>query len=179
MPLNCQVFVNPSSTPAEQPVSVFLTITNPGAATIAITGGDLEVTQLGNGSDVSCARPLLPLGPGMQTVINPGATVLAGPVMIVLHSPSASNSYQTVSPTGAPAVDVQPSGSRGGATGNHYPEFTVLVGATVYGSDGSVNVAGKAPILVDVVAPPPVGLQGGFLDLARGSNLANYLAGVL
>jgi hypothetical protein len=177
MPLNCQVYVYPSARSGDQPVTVAITATNPGAVPIVITGGDITVTQLGDGTDVSCAKPTLPLGPGMPTVVAAGATVLVGPVTIAVHSNSGCDPYQSA-PQGA-YVDPQPSDSRGAATGNKFPQFTVLVGATLYGSDGSINFAGTAPLFVDVVSPPPLGFQGGFLSLSAANNLVTFLAGVL
>lgn len=175
MPLNCQVYVYPSARSGDQPVAVVITATNPGAVPIVITGGDITVTQLDDGTDVSCAKPTLPLGPGMPTVVAAGATVLVGPVMLAVHSNAGANSYQSPNAPVAP----QPSETRGGATSSKYPQFTVLVGATLYGSDRSINAAGTAPLLVDVVSPPPLGYQGGFLHLSAANNLVTYLAGVL
>lgn len=177
MPLQCQVFVYPSAAGGEQPVTVAVIATNPSPTTpIVISGGSVSVTQLRDGTDVSCAKPMLPLGPGMPTVVAPGATVLVGPAQLAVHSNSAANSFQNPSSL----IDSQPSDARGEPTGNHYPQFTVLVGATLYGSDGSINQAGTAPLLVDVVAPPPLGFQGGFLHLSAPNNLVTaYAAGVL
>jgi hypothetical protein len=93
---------------------------------------------------------------------------------VVVHSNAGANSFQAVGPSGV-LTDPQPSYQ----AGNHFPQFVVLVSATVYGSDGSVNVSGTAPLLVDVVAPPPLGYQGGFLHLSAPNNLVTYLAGVL
>jgi len=175
MPLNCQVYVYPSAKAGDQPVAVYITATNPGAVPIAITGGELEVTQLGDGTTVSCAKPALPLGPGMPTAVAAGATVLIGPVTLAVHSNAGANSYQSPN---APVMP-QPSETRGEATSNKYPQFTVLVGATLYGSDHSINAAGTAPIFVDVVSPPPLGYQGGFLSLSAPNNLVTFLTGVL
>lgn len=177
MPLQCQVYVYPSATSGDRPVTVAVVATNPSPTTsIAITGGALSITQLRDGSDVSCALPMLPLGPGMSTVVAAGASVLIGPMPLVVHSNSASNSFQNPSSL----IDSQPSDARGEPTGSHYPQFTVLVGATLYGSDGSINQAGTAPILVDVIAPPPLGFQGGFLHLSAPNNLITAVAaGVL
>lgn len=177
MPLQCQVVLNPSARSGEQPVTVALIVYNPSATTpIAITGGALSVSQLGDGSEVSCALPMLPIGPGMPTVVAAGATILVGPMTLVLHSNAASNSFQTVD--SSPPVNPQPSDSRLSGS-NEYPQFTVLVGATLYGSDGSINQAGTAPVLVDVVVTPPLGFQGGFLHLHAPNNLANFIAGVI
>lgn len=177
MPLNCQVYAFPSAQSGDQPVAVFVTATNPSTTTpIAITGGAVFASQLGNGPALPCALPMLPLGPGMPTVVAAGATILVGPVQLVVYSNGAANPYQNPGST----FDSQPSASRGEPTGNHYPQFTVLVGATLYGSDGSINQAGTAPILVDVVVPPPLGFQGGFLHLSAPNNLVTaYVAGVL
>jgi len=177
VPLNCQVYIYPSAKAGDQPVAVVITATNPGAVPIVITGGDITVTQLDDGTDVSCAKPALPLGPGMPTVVAAGATVLVGPVTIAIHNNAGCDPYQSA-PQGA-WVNSEPSSTRGEATGNKFPQFTVLVGATLYGSDRSINAAGTAPLLVDVVSPPPLGFQGGFLHLSAANNLVTYLAGVL
>ena len=179
MPLNCQVYVYQSATSGEKPVIAAVIVTNPSATTaIAITGGALSVSQLRDGTAVPCALPMLPIGPGMPVVVPAGGTIIVGPMPLVVHSNGASNSYQSVASPGAP-VAPQPSDSRGEATGMHYPQFTALIGATLYGSDGSVNVAGTAPLLVDVVVPPPPGYQGGYLHLGTPPNLVTLLAGVI
>lgn len=178
MPLQCQVVLNPSARSGEQPIAVALLVYNPSTTTpIVITGGVMSVEQLGNGTSVPCALPMLPIGPGMPVVVAAGATVLVGPMTLVLHSNAAANSFQTVDAN--PPVNPQPSDSRGGATSLHYPQYTALIGATLYGSDGSINQAGKAPVFVDVVATPPPGYQGGYLHLHEPKNLANFIAGVI
>lgn len=176
MPLQCQVYAFPSAQSGDQPVAVFVTATNPSTTTpIAITGGSVSVTQLSNGADVPCALPMLPLGPGMPTVVAAGATILIGPMPIVIYNGAANNSYQNpVANSGS-----QPSASWGGPTSNRYPQFTAVIGATLYGSDGSINQAGTAPVLIDVVAPPPLGYQGGALHFSAPNNLVTgLLAGV-
>jgi hypothetical protein len=113
----------------------------------------------------------------MPVVVAAGATVLVGPMTLVLHSNAAANSFQTVDAN--PPVNPQPSDSRGGQTSLHYPQYTALIGATIYGSDGSINQAGTAPVFVDVVATPPPGYQGGYLHLHEPKNLASFVAGVI
>lgn len=178
MPLQCQVVLGPSARSGEQPVTVAIVAYNPSPTTpIAITGGVMSVEQLGNGTAVPCALPMLPIGPGMPVVVAAGATALVGPVTLVLHSNSAANSFQTVDAN--PPVNPQPSDSRGGQRSLHYPQYTALIGATLYGSDGSINQAGTAPVFVDVVVTPPQGYQGGYLHLSEPKNLANLLTGVI
>lgn len=177
MPLQCQVFVSPSSQSGDQPVMVAITATNPSTTTpIVVTGGSVSARQLGDGPALSCTLPILPLGPGMNTVVAAGATILIGPMPLVVYNGAANNSYQNpVANSGS-----QPSASWGGPTSNRYPQFTTIIGATLYGSDGSINQAGTAPVLIDVVSPPPLGYQGGFLHFSAPNNLiTGLLAGVL
>jgi hypothetical protein len=178
MPLACQAYVYPSACSGEQPVTAVLTVSNATAAPIAITGAALSMAQLGDGTSISRAENVLPLGPGMPVIVPAGSTIIVGPFPVVVHSNAGANSFQAVGPSGV-LTDPQPSDGRGDQAGNHFPQFVVLVGATVYGSDGSINVAGTSPLLVDVVAPPPLGYQGGFLHLSAPNNLVTYLAGVL
>jgi hypothetical protein len=178
MPLACQAYVYPSACSGEQPVTAVLTVTNATASPIAITGAALSMAQLGDGLAISRAENVLPLGPGMPVVVPASSTIIVGPFQVVVHSNAGANSFQSVGPAGA-LTDPQLSEARGDQNGNHFPQFVVLVSATVYGSDGSVNVSGTAPLLVDVVVPPPLGYQGGFLHLSAPNNLVTYLAGVL
>jgi hypothetical protein len=184
MPLACQAYVYPASTSAEQAVTCVVVAWNPTAAPIAITGGRLQIAELSDFDFdespyyVPSANNVLPIGAGMPVVVAPSSYLVVGPLPVVVHGNAGSNSFQTVGPAGVLTAP-QPSETRGSNTGNFFPQFTVLVGGTLEGSDGSSNAIGWAPLLVDVVAPPPLGYQGGFLHLSAPNNLVTYLAGVL
>lgn len=176
MPLSCQVALSRSSCQAEgsPPVAAIIAY-NPTSTALSVVAGRLTVTQLGDGTTVSRAESVLPLGPGMPSVVGAGEYLIIGPVPVVVHSAAAANSYQQV---GTPGVLTAPQGAHNRSPGPS-PQFTVLVGAQLQASDGSVNEAATAPLLVDVAVLPPLGWQGGNLTLGAPNNLVTYLAGVL
>lgn len=186
MPLSCQAYVTPASTPGGVAVQAFIIAFNPSATTsIAITGGALQVYQLTDGDAdespyyVSAAPNVLPLGPGMPTVVAPLSSLLVGPVPVVVHNNAGSNSFQDLGPAGV-LVSPQPTDDRSMSdTGRGFPQFTAMVGGTLNGSDGSINQIAPAPLLVDIATPPPLGFQGGPLFLSAPNNLVTFLAGVL
>lgn len=176
MPLSCYVALSKSSCQAEgSPPMAAVVVTNPTATALSVIGGRLTVTQLGGDSNVSRPGTELPIGPGMATLVPAGGTIVMSPLPVVVHSAAACNSFQavtgdTVLPGGQNAHVRMPGPA---------PQFTVLVGATLQASDGSINEAATAPLLVDVAVPPPLGWQGGTLSLEAPNNLVTYLAGVL
>lgn len=176
MPLSCYVALSRSTCQSEgSPPMAAVVISNPTATALSVIGGQLTVTQLGGGTTVSRPPQALPIGPGMTTLCPAGGTIVMAPLPVVVHSPAASNSFQAV--TGDTAL---PAGQNAHVRmPGPAPQFTVLVGATLQASDGSVAEAAPAPLLVDVAVAPPLGRQGGTLQFADPNNLVNLLTGVL
>jgi hypothetical protein len=151
---------------ATPPPLATLTVYNPNAVPVAVTGVRLVygTNPANNGNEV-------PIGPGQTSVVPAGGSITIGPMAISIGSAANVNSFQAVNQTGnLSPVNPQPS---------QPPQSLVSVGATFYGSDGSVNVAGAAGALVSYSMPPPLGYQGGFLQLSGPNNLATaFLAGL-
>ena len=144
----------------------------------------MQVAQLsdlgvdGSLNTVAAAPNVLPLGPGQTVVVPPLSSIAVGPFKVAVHSNAGSNSFQNVG--AAVLTSPQPTDDRAASpSGNTFPQFTAMVGGTIYGSDGSINQVAPAPLLVDVATPPPLGFQGGPLFLSAPSNLVTFLAGVL
>lgn len=176
MPLSCRVVLSRATCQSEgAPPMAAVIITNPTATALSVLGGRLTVRQLGGDPNVSAPPMALPVGPGTSTVVPAGGTIVMSPLPVVVHSPAASNSFQAATgdtslPRGQNAHVRMPGPA---------PQFTVLVGAELQASDGTVNEAATAPLLVDVAVPPPLGRQGGTLQFADPNNLVNMLTGVL
>jgi hypothetical protein len=146
---------------------------NPTATPLVILGGVLTVKTLGGSRQVPSASGALPTGPGSTGAVPAGGYVVLGPVSVAVHSAAAANSFQAV------AQDTQGQQPAHLYAPGPQPQITVLVGATLYVSDGTTSEAATAPLLVDVAVAPPLGWQGGALELASANNLVTYLAGVL
>ncbi len=173
MALQCQMSVNVFSSVAGQtPVpQATLTVYNPNASAVVVTGAQVTIRSLSGQFTAPANIPLVPLTPG-TTSVAALSTATFGPFGIAIGTPSNVNSFQAVNPA---ATDFDPV----------YPQQAVrsprkyFIGATVYGSDGSLNVAGEAPVLIDTTTPPPLGYQGGFLQFSSPNNFAaGFLAGI-
>ena len=156
------------SPPAQASIIVY----NPTASAVVVTAGAVYASMLGAaGSAVAglaMSPAVLPLGPGMPTTVPALGSITIGPVAVVVPSTAAGNSFQNVGPAtydgdNQGAADYSPGGQG---------QFTVMVGATLYGSDGSLNVSGTAPYLVDVPVVPPQGFQGGYANFNAPNNSA-------
>jgi hypothetical protein len=175
MALQCNMTLNTAvavvgQTPAPQAT---LTVYNPGAVTVTVTGINLYVAALADGRLNTPTMPsVVPTGPGMATSVPSLGSITIGPFPIVVNSAGNANPAQMIPIAGA-ATGYSPQASQ-------YMQFTVLVGATVYGSDGSSNTAGVAPLLVSYSPAPPPGFQGGYLNLEAPNNfLFPLMLGVL
>lgn len=174
MSLSCQVSLNYASYTAGQnpPPMATLFAFNPGAAAVSVTAIQIQarvlnaVTGLGA---LAMSPSVPPIGPGMTTVVAAGSSITIGPFPIVVGSAANDNSFQMVNQTGN-LNPVNPQGSQP-------PQYTIMVGADVYGSDGSLNGAGAVSLLVSYTSAPPLAYQGGFLQFAGPNNA--ILAGVL
>lgn len=177
MALQCQMSLNRSSysagsTPA--PMAT-LQVFNPNAVPVAVTGIALAFFDVaGRPINAAVLPPMPAMGPG-QTVVAPAlSSITFGPFPVVVGSGANNNLFLAA-----------PAGSSLRSPGNIQlampPDFKLLIGAVVYGSDGSTNNAGVAALHVSYgPALPPPGFQGGDLQLANGNNLLTGLVmGVL
>lgn len=171
MSLNAQLSVSrPSYQAGSTPVPVVtLTVYNPNASAVSVTGVELSYfDQSGLPTRPAVNASVVPIGVGQTTSVPALSTITIGPFAMAVGSAAAASSYDMVPPGGQPGL---PQGSQ-------QPQTEVWVGALVYGSDGSVNVAGRARLLVSYSVAPPLGYQGGFANFAAPNN-ACLLAGVL
>lgn len=174
MALQANVTLNYTAYTAGQnpPPMATVTVFNPNAVAVSVTSIQMDARPFldPNVNALAMSPSVPPTGPGMTTSVPALSTITIGPFPIVLGSASNVNSYQMVNQTGN-LNPVNPQGSQP-------PQQQVMVGAIVYGSDGSSNVAGKAGMTMSYTSTPPVSYQGGFLNLAGPNNLATlWMAG--
>lgn len=163
MALNCQLSINPAAYSAGQtpPPSLSLLVVNPNAVAVSVTGVEWQFTD----QNLVVTRPpvnppLFPFGPGQGSSIAALSSQTFGPMALAVWSAANLNPQQTVPPFGAPLQ----------TQGSQRPQTEVWVGALVYGSDGSVNVAGRARLLVSYANAPTRGTLGGNADLTQSTN---------
>lgn len=154
------------------PAMASLIVYNPNAVAVAVTGVQMQFSDV-SGNNVPGVSPVVPpTGPGMTTVAPALSIITIGPFPIVMGSAANANSFQMVNQTG----NLNPTNPQLAER----PQTQLMVGAIVYGSDGSVNVAGAAGLLISYSAPPPPGYQGGFLNFAGPNNfMGGLMLGVL
>jgi hypothetical protein len=179
MALQCQVSLNVSSMSAGMtpPPQATITVYNPNAVAVVVTGAALRVIEntglpmpaIGAAISYVGAPPsLMPIGPG-QTVLVPAlGSITIGPFPVAVNSAANANQFQMVNQTGN-NNPLNPQGSS-------IPIATLLVGATVQGSDGSTNEAQQAGLIVSYQSQPPLGSAGGFLQF---SVPMNFMTGLL
>ena len=174
MALICNMTVNTPVMSAGQspPPQATLTVANANAVPVVVTGGSVFTTTLAGQYASTSSPPLIPLGPGTTTTVPAGGSITFGPFPVVMASAANANPQQAVNQTGnLNPLNPQPA---------ERVQQTFLVGATVYGSDGSINIAGTAPVFVSYTSAPPIGYQGGPMFFSAPNNLALGLtSGVL
>lgn len=174
MALQCNMTLNTASTTAGQSPApqATLTVYNPNASAVVVTGARVFTTTLQGQQANVVNEALVPMGPGMTTVVPALSSITFGPFPISTGSAANVNAFLAITPVGNIfPQNPQPS---------QRPQTLLLVNATVYGSDGSVNIAGVAPLLVSYTSPPPLNFQGGPLMFSAPNNLAlGFFTGVL
>lgn len=166
MSLVCNMTLNVGTTVAGQNPSpqATLTVYNPNASDVVVTGASVFTVTLAGQYTNATNQSVVPLGPGMTTLVPSEDSITFGPFPIVCASAANVNSFAAVNQSGNLfPINPQPS---------QRPQQVLMVGATVYGSDGSVNSSGQAPLLVSYTSTPPVGYQGGPLMFSAPNNLA-------
>lgn len=176
MALQANVTLNTSVYTAGQNPAPMATVTvyNPNASAVTVTSINMKARVFTdpNLNRLAMLPSLPPTGPGMTTSVPSLSSITFGPFPIVLGSAANMNSFAAVNMSGN-LNPVNPQGSQP-------PQTRVMIGALVYGSDGSANEAGEAGLLLSYASPPPVGYQGGVLQFDAPNNLATgLLFGVL
>lgn len=173
MALICNVTLNVASYSAGQtpPPMATLTVYNPGAVAVVVTGVQLNVRPILETlpGRTSMSPSVVPIGPGQTTSVPALSSITIGPFPIVIATAANGNTYQTMGPTGS----VTPVN----AQGSQPLQVTFMIGADVSGSDGSLNTAGQAGLLVSGSSQPPLGFQGGFLQFASPNNFIGCTPG--
>lgn len=169
MSLNTQ-FCQAGASPA--PMAT-LTVYNPNATSVAVTAIQISYFDAQLRPINAAAAPQLPAASPGQTVVVPTlSSITFGPMPVAVGSPASANSFwnASVSNTAAtpnPQVALP-------------PQTQVLIGGTVYGSDGSANTITPIGLTVSYTPAPPVLSQGGALQFASGNNLlTGLMMGVL
>lgn len=173
MALICNVSLNIASMTAGQtpPPQATLTVYNPNASAVLVTGASLFIQTLQGQRTTSANAPMVPLIYGSTTIAALG-TATFGPFPISAPMAANANTFAVINPASSIfPLNPQPSQAS---------QQNLMVGATVYGSDGSVNTAGMAPLLVSYVPAPPLNYQGGPLQFSAPNNLAlGFTTGLL
>lgn len=145
-----------------------LQVYNPNAVAVAVTGIQLQFFDSSTNLPINlAANPAMPaMGPG-QTVVAPAlSSITFGPFPVAVGSAANANTFP------APSVGyLNPRNPQQAQS----PVFGILVGALVYGSDGSTNDAGRAGLTVAASIQPPPTFQGGALQFAGPNNLVTGL----
>ena len=157
--LVCSVVLSANSYSAGHtpPPSASIVCYNNGASAVVVTGVQLYKRILGSdtpGNPVPMGNALPPYGPGAPVSVSALGTQRVGPFSITMGSAASA--------IGGNSQPSQPAGC------------ILVIGATVFGSDGSRNVAGEAGITVSYSIRPRVGTQGGQLIFSQASNSAGW-----
>lgn len=159
MALVCSVVLSATSYSAGHtpPPSASILCYNPGASTVVVTGVGLYGRVFGSstpGNPVPMGNALPPYGPGAPVSVAAASTATVGPFPITVGSAAAG--------IGGVSQPSQPA------------DFILMVGATVFGSDGSRNEAGEAGMTVSYSLRPRINTQGGQLIFSQPSNSAGW-----
>lgn len=176
MALNCAMSLNVTAYSVGQtpPPMATLTVYNPNASAVVVTSMQVTATQFGNTSQtLPIQQSVPPTGPGQNTTVPAGGSINIGPFPIVLASAAyVAGANPTVAQPASAEFPNNPQVSQ-------RSRYIAVIGALVYGSDGSANVAAPVGMTVSHGFPPPIGTQGGFLNFSSPQNFANLLMGVL
>lgn len=153
MALQCQMTVNRQPYQAGgTPPQATLQVYNPNAVAVTVTGLELGFTDdLGNTIRPVVQPSVPPIGIGQTTTVPALSSIFIGPFPMTFGSVAAGSQFDAVPPSS------QPSNSQG----SQPLQQAINIGGLVYGSDGSVNVMGKARVFMSYTVPPPPAFQGG------------------
>jgi hypothetical protein len=163
MSLNCAMTLNANSysSGATPPPMATLTVYNPNAASVAVTGFAPQYFDV-NGNILAAAigQSMPAMGPGQTVVVPALGTLTFGPFPVVVATAANANPFQAVI-RGSQPINPQLAMPT---------PVTVQVGGLVYGSDGSVNQVAMAPLIVASAFVPPVGQMGGSAQFNNPNN---------
>lgn len=172
MALNCALTLSRLATAVGQnpPPMLLLTVYNTAASAVVVTGvqvtfWDTVGNQLRNASVVP---PSVAFGPGATTSVPATDDIDIGPFPIVVASAANGNAYEMVPPSDQPS-NMQLSQPL---------VWDLVIGATVFASDGTVNEASRTMLRISPQSTPPLGFQGGFANFSDGNNANLTAAGV-
>ena len=159
MALVCTVVLSATSysAGATPPPTATVLCYNNGASSVVVTGVQMYGRVHGSstlGNPVPMANALPPYGPGAPVTAAAASLASIGPFPVTVGSAASA--------IGGNSQPTQPA------------DFILMVGATVFGSDGSRNEAGEAGMLVSYSVRPRVNTQGGQLIFSQASNSAGW-----
>ncbi len=159
MALICSVALSTTAYAAGStpPPSASIVVTNTGSGAVVVTGVQLSGRVLGSstpGRPVVMGNALPPYGPGAPVVVAAGGVGRVGPFAVTAGMAANANG--------------------GVKQPTQVPIYTLMVGAVVFGSDGSRNVAAEAGLTVSWPIRPQVGTQGAALNFSQPGNSARW-----
>ncbi len=173
MSLQCVVGLNYNSYAAgmNPPPMATVSVYNPNAAAVVVTSIQMKAYVQNNQTQSALAMSpsVPPIGPGQTTTVPALGTINIGPFPIVVASAANDNPFQMVNQTGN-LNPVNPQGSQP-------PQYTLIIGADVYGSDGSFNTAGVTGLLVSYPNSTPATYQGGVYQFYLPNNFIGIFPG--
>lgn len=172
MSLQCALSLNRLATAIGQTPApmVALQVYNPNASAVVVTGVQISFWDtVGNRlAAPPVVPPVVPVGPGVPTSVPTLSSITMGPFPVVPFGAANGNAYLQVPPSSQPP-NMQPSQPL---------VLNLVIGATVYASDGSTNEASRVQLRVAPQSKPPLGYQGGRAQFGRAVNSNLVAAGV-
>lgn len=172
MSLQCNVSLNVNTYTAGQSPSPNATVQvyNPNAVAVVVTGMRVFFYVLGSTQQATASSPAVPPTGAGQTVSVPALSSLYfGPFSVAVGSAANANPNLAMGPVGSTGP-INPQLA-------HPMQYTLMVGAEVTGSDGSLNTATPAPLLVSYFSQPTQATAGGTLQLSTAANSAGIVPG--
>lgn len=168
MALQCNVTLNYSSysAGATPPPMATVTVYNPNAVAVMVQSIQMQFTDIaGRLVQLPVGASVPPIGPGMNLPIAALSSTTFGPFPLMVSSAAVTQgTLQSVDQTS----NLNPRNPQA----SQPAPFTLFVGASVYGSDASVNTAGFAALTVSPTIGPPPFTYGGVLQFNLASNSA-------
>lgn len=181
MALQCQVVLSRATYAGESPAPMCsLFVYNPNAVAVTVISVEprlRDVNDTGTVNRIPGQAPNFFVGAGQNVTVPALSSLTIGPVPLAFGSAANANSQQTTV-LGSSATSYQ--APQNNSQPSQKPQMQIMIGANVYGSDGSVNVAGEAGILVSCFVKPAKYSQGGIMQFRDDDNLATAVgAGVI
>lgn len=176
MALQCNMSLNVNTCVAGASPAPMATLTvyNPNASAVAVTAIQMVFFNGKTGAPLNgaVAQTMPAYGPGQVVVAPARSSITFGPMPIAIGLISGMNPF----PPGGFTTGSVPFNAQAGQP----PQASVLIGALVYGSDGSANDAGRVGLFVSYSPAPPQAFQGGYLQFSAPNNFMTGLSfGVL